>query len=63
MAAHLGLRCVLVQESWVDWPDAVYDRMGNIQRSRIMGALRPAGRGGLWHRLPPALNGYSALFR
>jgi 1-aminocyclopropane-1-carboxylate deaminase len=37
-AAHLGLRCVLVQESWVDWPDAVYDRVGNILLSRIMGA-------------------------
>jgi 1-aminocyclopropane-1-carboxylate deaminase len=32
------MRCVLVQESWVDWPDAVYDRVGNIQLSRIMGA-------------------------
>jgi 1-aminocyclopropane-1-carboxylate deaminase len=29
---------VLVQESWVDWPDAVYDRVGNILLSRIMGA-------------------------
>ena len=38
VAARLGLRCVLVQESWVDWPDAVYDRVGNIQLSRIMGA-------------------------
>ena len=38
VAAHLGMRCVLVQESWVDWPDAVYDRVGNIQLSRIMGA-------------------------
>jgi len=37
-AAHLGMACVLVQESWVDWPDAVYDRVGNIQLSRIMGA-------------------------
>jgi 1-aminocyclopropane-1-carboxylate deaminase len=37
-AAHLGLGCVLVQESWVDWPDVVYDRVGNIQLSRIMGA-------------------------
>jgi 1-aminocyclopropane-1-carboxylate deaminase len=37
-AAHTGLGCVLVQESWVDWPDAVYDRVGNIQLSRIMGA-------------------------
>jgi 1-aminocyclopropane-1-carboxylate deaminase len=37
-AARTGLRCVLVQESWVDWPDVVYDRVGNIQLSRIMGA-------------------------
>jgi 1-aminocyclopropane-1-carboxylate deaminase len=37
-AARTGMRCVLVQESWVDWPDAVYDRVGNIQLSRIMGA-------------------------
>jgi len=37
-AAHVGLRCVLVQESWVDWPDAVYDRVGNILLSRILGA-------------------------
>jgi 1-aminocyclopropane-1-carboxylate deaminase len=38
VAARTGLRCVLVQESWVDWPDVVYDRVGNIQLSRIMGA-------------------------
>ncbi len=38
VAARLGLGCVLVQESWVDWPDAVYDRVGNIQLSRILGA-------------------------
>jgi 1-aminocyclopropane-1-carboxylate deaminase len=37
-AARIGLHCVLVQESWVDWPDVVYDRVGNIQLSRIMGA-------------------------
>src|SRR5439155_8123710 len=37
-AANTGLGCVLVQESWVDWPDVVYDRVGNIQLSRIMGA-------------------------
>jgi 1-aminocyclopropane-1-carboxylate deaminase len=29
---------VLVQESWVDWPDSVYDRVGNILLSRILGA-------------------------
>jgi 1-aminocyclopropane-1-carboxylate deaminase len=38
VAARTGLKCVLVQESWVDWPDVVYDRVGNIQLSRIMGA-------------------------
>jgi 1-aminocyclopropane-1-carboxylate deaminase len=37
-AAKTGMRAVLVQESWVDWPDVVYDRVGNIQLSRIMGA-------------------------
>ena len=38
VAAHLGLGCVLVQESWVDWPDPVYDRVGNILISRLVGA-------------------------
>ncbi|MCW2640196.1 MAG: acd [Dactylosporangium sp.] len=38
VAARLGLKAVLVQESWVDWPDAVYDRVGNILLSRLMGA-------------------------
>jgi 1-aminocyclopropane-1-carboxylate deaminase len=38
VAARLGLRAVLVQEHWVDWPDVVYDRVGNILLSRIMGA-------------------------
>lgn len=38
VAAHLGLKCVLVQEDWVNYSDAVYDRVGNIQMSRIMGA-------------------------
>src|SRR6476661_104138 len=37
-AARTGMGCVLVQESWVEWPDVVYDRVGNIQLSRIMGA-------------------------
>jgi 1-aminocyclopropane-1-carboxylate deaminase len=46
VAARLGLGCVLVQEHWVEWPDAVYDKVGNILLSRIMGAevrLDPAG--------------------
>ncbi|MGY1762084.1 1-aminocyclopropane-1-carboxylate deaminase [Geodermatophilus sp. SYSU D00779] len=38
VAARVGLRCVLVQESWVDWPDAVYDEVGNILISRLAGA-------------------------
>jgi 1-aminocyclopropane-1-carboxylate deaminase len=38
VAAHLGMKCVLVQEHWVEWPDIVYDRVGNILLSRLMGA-------------------------
>jgi 1-aminocyclopropane-1-carboxylate deaminase len=38
VAARLGLRAVLVQERWVPWPDTVYDKVGNILLSRIMGA-------------------------
>ena len=38
VAARLGLRAVLVQEHWVDWPDSLYDKVGNILLSRIMGA-------------------------
>lgn len=38
VAAHLGMQCVLVQENWVNYSDAVYDRVGNIEMSRIMGA-------------------------
>ena len=47
-AAVAGLKCVLVQESWVDWPDVTYDRVGNILLSRLMGAdvrLEKAGFG------------------
>ena len=36
VSAHLGLGCVLVQEHWVEWPDVVYDRVGNILLSRLM---------------------------
>src|SRR5690606_1034243 len=38
VAARAGLTCVLVQESWVDWPDSVYDKVGNILISRLAGA-------------------------
>ncbi|MDX3798468.1 1-aminocyclopropane-1-carboxylate deaminase [Streptomyces sp. AK04-3B] len=37
-AARAGMRCVLVQESWVEWPDSVYDKVGNILISRLAGA-------------------------
>ena len=46
VAAHLGLKCRLVQEKWVDWDDPVNDKVGNILLSRIMGAdvrLDPSG--------------------
>ena len=48
VAAHLGLKAVVVQENWVDWPDCINDRVGNIMISRIVGAdvrLDPAGFG------------------
>ncbi|WP_336071268.1 1-aminocyclopropane-1-carboxylate deaminase [Nitratireductor rhodophyticola] len=37
-AAKIGFKCRLVQESWVPHEDAVYDRVGNILLSRVMGA-------------------------
>ena len=46
VARHLGLKVVTVQEGWVDWPDVVYDKVGNIQLTRIMGGdvrIDPAG--------------------
>ncbi len=38
VAAKLGMKCRLIQEAWVPHEDAVYDRVGNILLSRIMGA-------------------------
>jgi 1-aminocyclopropane-1-carboxylate deaminase len=38
VASYLGLKCVTVQENWVDWYDSTYDRVGNILLSRILGA-------------------------
>ena len=46
VAAHLGMKCRLVQEKWVPWEDPVNDKVGNILLSRMMGAdsrLDPAG--------------------
>lgn len=38
VAAHLGMKCRLVQERWVPWEDPVNDKVGNILLSRMMGA-------------------------
>jgi len=38
VAAVLGMRCRLVQEAWTHWEDPVYDKVGNILLSRLMGA-------------------------
>ena len=38
VAAKIGMKCRLIQESWVPHEDAVYDRVGNILLSRLMGA-------------------------
>jgi 1-aminocyclopropane-1-carboxylate deaminase len=37
-AAKIGMKCVVVQETWVPHEDAVYDRVGNILLTRLMGA-------------------------
>jgi hypothetical protein len=55
VAAHVGLKCVLVQESWVDWDDPVYDKVGSIPISRARRCGRAPGPGGLRHRLPRKL--------
>lgn len=54
-AAKVGLKAALVQEHWVDWTDpaGVYDRVGNIQLSRLMGAdvrLDPSAPFGIEHK-------------
>jgi 1-aminocyclopropane-1-carboxylate deaminase len=59
VAAKIGMKCLLIQESWVPHEDAVYDRVGNILLSRIMGAetqladegcdIGTVGRGPLTH--------------
>jgi len=46
VACHLGLKAVTVQEGWVDYNDMCYDKVGNIQLTRIMGGdvrIDPAG--------------------
>ena len=46
VANYLGLGAVTVQEDWVDWPESAYDKVGNIQLTRILGGgirMEPAG--------------------
>src|SRR6185436_14360395 len=46
VARHLGLGVVTVQEHWVDWDDSAYEKVGNLQLTRIMGGdarIDPAG--------------------
>ena len=46
VARHLGLGAVTVQEGWVDWPESSYEKVGNIQLTRILGGdirMDPAG--------------------
>jgi 1-aminocyclopropane-1-carboxylate deaminase len=46
VAAHLGMKCRLVQEHWVNWDEPGYTDVGNLLLSRVMGAdsrLDPAG--------------------
>ncbi|UNI17959.1 1-aminocyclopropane-1-carboxylate deaminase [Purpureocillium takamizusanense] len=38
VAARLGLKAATVQEHWVEWSDPGYEKVGNIQLSRLMGA-------------------------
>jgi 1-aminocyclopropane-1-carboxylate deaminase len=38
VAAHLGLKAVLIHSSWTSSPDPGYDKLANIQLSRLMGA-------------------------
>ena len=37
-AAKIGMKCVVIQEKWVPHYDAIYDRVGNILLTRLMGA-------------------------
>src|SRR5262249_8119969 len=47
VAAKLGLKAVLGQEKWVDWPDSGNDKGGNVRRSRILGPDVPLDRAGV----------------
>ena len=40
VAAKIGMKCRLIQESWVPHEDAVYDRVGNIMQQDLVGYLQ-----------------------
>jgi 1-aminocyclopropane-1-carboxylate deaminase len=37
VATNLGFKAATLQEHWVDWEDPGYEKVGNIQLSRLMG--------------------------
>ena len=37
VAAVLGMKCYTGQETWAEWDDPVYDKVGNILLTRMMG--------------------------
>lgn len=37
VAAAMGMKCYTVQETWTEWDDPVYDKVGNILLTRLMG--------------------------
>jgi 1-aminocyclopropane-1-carboxylate deaminase len=46
VAAKIGMKCRLMQESWMPHGDAVYDRVGNILLSSFFDRESVAGSGG-----------------
>lgn len=36
-AAAVGMKCYTVQETWTEWNDPIYDKVGNILLTRLMG--------------------------
>lgn len=38
VSRKLGLKAATLQEHWVDWEDPGYEKVGNIQLSRLMGS-------------------------
>ena len=60
VAARVGLNCVLIQESWVNWPDPVYDKVAQYPAQPPGGGGRPAGACRIRHRLQEELGAGAA---